>query len=42
MEDVGQVYTGDWEVQSGNHPNPMVSRDVLQVSQVPEQLRLVE
>jgi hypothetical protein len=42
MEDVGQVYCGSWQVQSGNHPNPMVSRDIQDTSLVNEQLRLVE
>ncbi len=42
MEDVGQVYCGIWDVQSGNHPNPLVTRDVQQTGLQAEQLRLVE
>ena len=42
MEDVGQVYCGTWDVQSGNHPNPLVTRDVANTGLQPEVLRLVE
>ncbi|MGA8014480.1 MAG: pilus assembly protein TadG-related protein [Candidatus Dormiibacterota bacterium] len=42
MEDVGQVYCGVWDVQSGNHPNPLVTRDVQQTGLQGEELRLVE
>jgi len=27
MEDAGSIYCGNWQVQSGNHPNPVVSFD---------------
>lgn len=42
MEDAGQVYCGDWQVQSGNHPNPAVSFDANDTANVAEVLRLVE
>jgi hypothetical protein len=42
MEDVGQVYCGLWDVQSGNHPNPLVTRDASDQALVAEQLRLAE
>jgi Flp pilus assembly protein TadG len=42
MEDVGQIYCGDWLVQSGNHPNPLVTRDSGATDLLAEALRLVE
>jgi hypothetical protein len=42
MEDVGQVYCGFWQVQSGNHPNPLVTRDAAATALQQEQLRLAE
>ena len=42
MEDVGSVYCGQWNVQSGNHPNPMVSYDANASAPVRPGLRLVE
>jgi Flp pilus assembly protein TadG len=42
MEDVGQIYCGDWQVQSGNHPNPLVQHDSFDTSNQAELLRLVE
>jgi Flp pilus assembly protein TadG len=42
MEDVGQVYCGFWNVQSGNHPNPIVQRDNSATDFQAETLRLVE
>jgi hypothetical protein len=42
MEDVGQVYCGLWDVQSGNHPNPLVTRDASDTALVAEILRLAE
>lgn len=42
MEDAGSVYCGDWEVQSGNHPNPVVSYDAGDTAFIAEVLRLVE
>ena len=42
MEDAGSVYCGDWQVQSGNHPNPVVSFDAADTAGVAEVLRLVE
>lgn len=42
MEDVGSVYVGDWEVQSGNHPNPIVTYDAAAAASVAPALRLVE
>ncbi len=42
MEDAGSVYCGDWQVQSGNHPNPAVSFDAGDTAFVAEVLRLVE
>ena len=42
MEDAGSVYCGNWQVQSGNHPNPMVSYDAGDAGLVGELLRLVE
>ena len=42
MEDIGSVYCGIWDVQSGNHPNPMITYDPQQTTPEPEQLRLVE
>jgi hypothetical protein len=42
LEDAGSVYCGDWQVQSGNHPNPMVSFDAGGTANVAELLRLVE
>ena len=42
MEDVGQVYCGLWDVQSGNHPNPLVTRDASATALQAELLRLAE
>lgn len=42
MEDVGSVYCGQWDVQSGNHPNPIVTYDPAAVGGVVPILRLVE
>ncbi|HEY8756286.1 MAG TPA: pilus assembly protein TadG-related protein [Candidatus Dormibacteraeota bacterium] len=42
MEDVGQIYCGFWAVSSGNHPNPVVTRDNGATDQQLEILRLVE
>jgi Flp pilus assembly protein TadG len=42
MEDVGQVYCGYWAVQSGNHPNPVVTHDNNDTAFVKQTLRLVE
>jgi Flp pilus assembly protein TadG len=42
MEDVGQVYCGLWNVQSGNHPNPLVTRDASATALQAELLRLAE
>jgi Putative Flp pilus-assembly TadE/G-like len=42
MEDVGQIYCGYWNVQSGNHPNPTVTHDNGATDLVAETLRLVE
>jgi Flp pilus assembly protein TadG len=42
MEDVGEIYCGDWQVQSGNHPNPLVQHDSPDTSNQAELLRLVE
>jgi Putative Flp pilus-assembly TadE/G-like len=42
LEDAGQVYCGDWQVQSGNHPNPAVSFDAGDTDNVAEALKLVE
>lgn len=42
MEDVGQIYCGDWQVQSGNHPNPLVQHDSFDTAFQAELLRLVE
>jgi Flp pilus assembly protein TadG len=42
MEDVGQVYCGLWNVQSGNHPNPLVTRDAGGTALQAELLRLAE
>ncbi len=42
LEDAGSVYCGNWQVQSGNHPNPAVSYDAGDISNVAEVLRLVE
>ena len=42
MEVAGQVYCGNWQVQSGNHPNPAVSFDASDIAFVAEILRLVE
>jgi hypothetical protein len=41
MEDVGSVYCGQWNVQSGNHPNPMVSYDANGAGFVRAGLRLL-
>ena len=42
MEDVGQIYCGFWNVQSGNHPNPIVQHDSGATDFLAETLRLVE
>jgi hypothetical protein len=42
MEAAGQVYSGNWQVQSGDHPNPAVSFDASDIASVAEILRLVE
>lgn len=42
MEDVGSVYCGTWDVQSGNHPNPMIRYAPSDTTPEQEQLRLVE
>jgi hypothetical protein len=42
LEDAGSIYCGDWEVQSGNHTNPLVSFDAGDTAFVAEVLRLVE
>ena len=42
IEDVGSVYVGDWQVQSGNHPNPTVTYDAAAGAPVAPSLRLVE
>ena len=42
MEDVGQVYCKYWAVQSGNHPNPVVTYDSGDMAAQAEVLRLVE
>jgi Flp pilus assembly protein TadG len=42
MEDVGQIYCGYWDVQSGNHPNPTVTHDNGSTTLTAETLRLVE
>jgi hypothetical protein len=42
MEDIGQVYCGDWLVQSGNHPNPVVTHDNGGSAFQAETLRLAE
>jgi Putative Flp pilus-assembly TadE/G-like len=42
LEDAGSIYCGDWQVQSGNHPNPVVSYDAGATAFVAEVLRLVE
>jgi Flp pilus assembly protein TadG len=42
MEDAGSVYCGNWDVQSGNHPNPTVSYDAGNAGDVGEMLKLVE
>ena len=41
-EDVGSIYGGAWNVQSGAQPNPMVSFDAGDAAYVAEALRLVE
>ncbi len=41
-EDVGSVYVGDWNVQSGAHPNPVVTYDIAGGAFVTTELRLVE
>ncbi len=42
MEVVGSSYCGDWEVQSGDHPNPVVTYDANAASDVESALRLTE
>lgn len=42
LYDAGSIYCGNWQVQSGNHTNPMVSFDAGDTAFVAEVLRLVE
>jgi Tfp pilus assembly protein PilX len=42
LEDVGSVYVGDWEVQSGNQPNPVVTYDTNATEFIPTLLRIAE
>lgn len=42
LEIVGQTVVGTWNVQSGNHPNPLVKYAPSTDQPVPEVLRLVE
>jgi Flp pilus assembly protein TadG len=42
VEDVGSVYCGQWNVQSGAHPNPIVTYDPGATSGVGPTIRLVE
>jgi len=42
MEVVGEAYCGDWEVQSGDHPNPTVTYDSNGAAYVVSTLRLAE
>jgi hypothetical protein len=42
LEDAGSIYCGNWQVQSGNHPNPAVSFDAGATDNVAEVLRLVD
>jgi hypothetical protein len=42
MEVAGSVYCGQWDVQSGNHPNPMVTYDGNAAAYVVSALRLTE
>jgi len=42
LEDAGQVYCGDWQVQSGNHPKPAVSFDAGATDNVAEAIKFVE
>jgi hypothetical protein len=42
MEDAGSIYCGQWNVQSGNHPNPLVTYDASAAGLVTPTLRLVE
>jgi len=42
MEVVGEAYCGDWEVQSGDHPNPAVTYDSNGAAYVVSTLRLAE
>ena len=42
MEVAGQVYCGNCQVQSGDHPTPAVSYDASDIAFVAEILRLVE
>ena len=42
MEDAGSIYCGQWDVQSGNHPNPVVNWDASSQGVVLPTLRLVE
>jgi hypothetical protein len=42
MEDVGSVYCGQWDVHSGDHPNPMVSHDANAAACTRTGLRVVE
>jgi len=42
LEDVGSIYCQNWNVQSGNHPNPVVTYDAGQISPLVSHLHLVE
>jgi hypothetical protein len=42
MEDVGSIYVGDWQVQSGNHHNPVVTYDIGATTFLATGLRLAE
>jgi hypothetical protein len=42
MEDVGSIYVGDWNVQSGNHPNPAVTYDTAGGAKAVTDIRIVE
>jgi Flp pilus assembly protein TadG len=42
LEDVGSLYCGEWQVQSGNHPNPIVTYDAGAAAPVASTIRLVE
>jgi hypothetical protein len=42
LEDVGSVYVGDWNVQSGAHPNPVVTNDPAAGAVLRTDIRIVE